>query len=131
MKKLFVLLTCAVSFAACNSSSGPGFDQSAVMPKAGSVLTYQVVAPQGQLQEQTTITNLSNNSFAAIRKSDTVNGFSTTNSENYSLLASGDLWPIILDCCCDSTPLPIASHRSFDPHNSLAATPTKLNGFVD
>jgi hypothetical protein len=129
MKKLFVILTCAASFAACRSSNGPGFDQAAVMPKAGSEFIYQVVAPQGQLQEITTITNLSNNSFTAIRKSGYVNGFSTSDSEQYSLLASSDLLPLFISTC-DSFPLPIATHRSFISPNT-SGTPTKLNGFVD
>ncbi|HET6402000.1 MAG TPA: hypothetical protein VFH95_11450 [Candidatus Kapabacteria bacterium] len=131
MKKLIVVFTCAASFAACRSSNGPGTGAPAVMPNSGNEYTYQVDAPQVQLQEYMTITNVSNNSFTAIRRSDTVNAFSTSDSERYALLASGDLWPIVSDCCCDSTPLPIASHRSFDPHYSGAAVPTKLNGFVN
>lgn len=131
MKKLIIVLTCAASFAACRSSNDPGMDAPAVMPNAGNQYTYQIDAPQGQLQEYTTITNVSNNLFTAIRRSDTVNAFMTSDSERYAILASGDLWPILSGCCCDSTPLPIASHRSFDPHYGGAAVPTKLNGFVN
>ncbi|HZK77204.1 MAG TPA: hypothetical protein VFD13_09875 [Candidatus Kapabacteria bacterium] len=131
MKKLIVVLTCAASFAACRSSNGPGTGAPAVMPNAGNEYTYQVDAPQGQLQEQTTITNVASNSFTALRRSDSVNNFWTSDSEPCVILTTGDLWPIVSDCCCDSTPLPIASHRSFDPHYSGAAVPTKLNGFVD
>lgn len=133
MKKLFVLLTCAASFAACHTSSGPGFDESAVMPKAGSEFTYQVVATQGQLQELTTITNLSNNTFTALRQSDTANGFWTSGSQEYLLLSSGDLLPLdsATLCGCDSSPLPIASHKLFDPPDTGPFTPTKLNGYVD
>jgi hypothetical protein len=133
MKKLFVLLTCAASFAECHTSSGPGFDQSAVMPKAGSQFTYQVVAPQGQLQEITTIKGLSNNTFTASRQSDTVNGFWTSGPQQYLLLSSGDLLPLdsATLCGCDSSPLPIASHKLFDPPDTGPFIPTKLNGFVD
>jgi hypothetical protein len=132
MKKLCVLLTFAASIAACRSSNGPSFDQAAIMPISGSEYTYQVVGPAGQLQEITTITNVSNNSFYALRRSDTVNGFFTSDSEKYQLLTSGDLLPLdsATLCGCDSIPLPIASHKLFDPPDTGVKFPTKLNGFV-
>jgi hypothetical protein len=122
MKKSLVLLTFAALLAACRSSNSPGFDESAVMPKVGSEFTYQVVAPQGQLQEITTITNVSNNTFTALRRSDTANNFWTSDSENYTLVASGDLFPTSISSC-DSLPLPIATHTSFISPN------IKLNGY--
>ena len=132
MKKLCVILICAASLAACRSSNGPSFDQAAIMPISGSVFTYQIVAPASQLQELTTITNVSNNTFYALRRSDTVDGFFTSDSEQYLLLASGDLLPLdsATLCGCDSIPLPIASHQLFDPPDTGPFTPTKLNGFV-
>ena len=129
MKKLIVLLTCAASFAACRTSNGPDASNPAVMPKAGSDFTYQVVGAAGTLQEQATISSILNDTFFAQRRSDTVNGFSTSANEGYALLNSGDLWPIDT-CGCDTLPLPIASHETFSgaPHGPWG--PTKLNGFV-
>ncbi len=130
MKKLLILLACAVSFGACHTFTGPQPGQPAVMPKAGSEFTYRVDAAAGTLQEQTTISSILNDTFVAQRRSDTVNGFSTSANEGYAILNSGDLWPIDT-CGCDTLPLPIASHETFvgTPHGPWA--PTKLNGFVD
>jgi hypothetical protein len=144
MKKLCVFLIGAASFAACRSSNGPQTSGPAVMPSLGSEFTYQVIEPTVQLQERTTITSVSNDSFAVTRRSDTENSFFTSDQEQYVLSPSGDLFPIILqplsitlepnplniEPLCDSIPLPIASHLSFVDSDG-GEFPTKLNGVVD
>jgi len=120
----------AASFAACNHSTSPQSGP-AVMPNTGAEFTYQVQDSNATLQEQTTITDLSGTTFIATRRSDTVGGFATTSIDTFLLLSDGDLDQLI-GCCCDTAPLTIGTHRSFDgtPPDG-GGIPTKLNGFVD
>jgi hypothetical protein len=134
MKKLFVVILFSIGFASCQSSNGP-MSGPVAMPKAGNQYTYEVSRPASnqsgavQLQELASITTAANNIFDVSRQSDTINDFYTsTSGEQYQIFNSGDLWPWGITSSCDSTPLPIASHRSFISDSLL--TPTKENGFV-
>jgi hypothetical protein len=108
----------------------PATSGSAVMPKLGSEFTYQVTIPTAQLQEQTTITSVVNDTFTATRKSDTLNEFWTSDVEKYVLFSTGDLLPPNDGSTCDSFPLPISSQQSLSSVGTVGI-PTKLNGFVD
>lgn len=129
---LFIL-----GLASCKSPNGPDPSEPAVMPAVPSEYTYAVVRPafaghsEVHLVERDSIISATSDVFGVLRISDSVDGFFTTTSiENYRLLSSGDLHPPTDEPTCDSTALPIATHKSYYPSNGGISTPTKKNGVV-
>ncbi len=100
------------------------------MPNTAAEFTYQVQDGNATLQELTIISVLSNNTFIATRKSDTIGGFWTTSIDSFLVLSDGDIDQLI-GCCCDTTPLTIGTHRSYNGTPPAGSVPTKLNGIVD
>ncbi len=138
MKHLWIIAGLLVlALASCKSSNGPEPSEPAVMPAVPSEYTYAVVRPafaghsEVHLVERDSILSATSDVFGVLRISDSVDGFFTMISiENYRLLSSGDLRPPTAEPNCDSTALPIATHKSYDPTNGGVSTPTKKNGVV-
>ncbi len=136
MKTFAIPTLLILTLTSCHSGSDStslNSNSAAVMPSAGNLYTYRVDKPPSnsgtaiQLRENAVIALESNSMFTVTRNSDSVGGFFTScMGEKYQLLASKDLWPLGSEPGCDSTALPIASHRSF--YSQLITTPTKKNG---
>ncbi|MDP4198098.1 MAG: hypothetical protein Q8922_01560 [Bacteroidota bacterium] len=139
MKKSFVVFSLLFLLASCKSSNGPEPAEPAIMPTAPSEYTYAVVRPafaghgDVHLVERDSILSAANNIFDVVRRSDSIDGFFTTmDHDRYQVVAPGDLRVLGTDtaCYCDSTALPIATHRSYDPSHGGIQTPTKKNGVI-
>ncbi|GEM_PF-4203594 len=134
MKRIIALTILVITSFACKSAISPG--EPATAPKVGSQLVYQVNASHADgtgacvLTEYDTVMSGSSSGFTVARHSDTIGNIATSALDNFLILPSGDLSDVY-SCGCDTVPLPIASHQSFDPRPNGFVTPIKLNGFVD
>jgi hypothetical protein len=129
MKKILLSLLLISIISACRSSNGPQSGAPATMPTTGMEFTYSVQDSIGTITEVTAISNLSNDQFLARRLSDTLGGFFTSDSEHYSIHASGDLFEFTM-CGCDTVPFPVCSHQTLTANAPGAGIPMKLNGYI-